>query len=50
MSTQIKKTLSTQEIATRFNDLAKQEKWFEIQEEFFADNVKSIDPPQSHYM
>jgi hypothetical protein len=42
--------LTTQEIATRFNELAQQEKWFEIQDEFFADNVKSIDPPQSPYM
>ena len=40
-------TMTTQEIATRFNELAKQEKWFEIQEEFFAENVKSIDPPGS---
>jgi hypothetical protein len=41
--------LTTQEIATRFNELAQQEKWFQIQEEFFADNVKSIDPPHSPY-
>ena len=40
-------TLTTQEVAVRFNELAKQEKWFEIQDEFFADNVKSIDPPGS---
>ena len=33
----------------RFNELAKQEKWFEIQDELFADNVKSIDPPGSPY-
>jgi len=50
MTTQIKKALTTQEIATRFNELAKQEKWFEIQEEFFAENVRSIDPPNSPYM
>jgi len=43
------KTMTTQEIAIRFNELAQQEKWFEIQDEFFADNVKSIDPPNSPY-
>lgn len=42
-------TLTTKEIAARFNELAKQEKWFEIQDELFADNVKSIDPPNSPY-
>ena len=43
------KVMTTREIATRFNELAQQEKWFEIQDEFFADNVKSIDPPGSPY-
>ena len=43
------KTLTTQEVAARFNELAQQEKWFEIQDELFADNVKSIDPPNSPY-
>ena len=38
-----------QEVAARFNELAQQEKWFEIQDELFADNVKSIDPPDSPY-
>ena len=42
-------TLTTQEVAARFNELAQQEKWFEIQDEFFADNVRSIDPPNSKY-
>lgn len=42
--------MTTQEVAARFHELAQQEKWFEIQEEFFADNVKSIDPPNSPYM
>jgi hypothetical protein len=42
-------TMTTQEVATRFNELAQQEKWFDIQDEFFADNVKSIDPPGSPY-
>lgn len=43
------KAYTIHEIATRFNQLAQQEKWFEIQAEFFADNVKSIDPPNSPY-
>ena len=42
-------TLTTQEVAARFNELAQQEKWFEIQDELFADNVKSIDPSNSPY-
>lgn len=50
MTTQQTKVLTTQEVAARFNELAQQEKWFEIQEEFFADNVRSIDPPHSPYM
>lgn len=44
------KVLTTGEVAARFNELAQQEKWFEIQDEFFADNVLSIDPPHSPYM
>jgi hypothetical protein len=42
-------TLTIQEIAARFNELAQQEKWFEIQDELFADNARSIDPPHSPY-
>ena len=42
-------TLTTQEVAARFNEFAKQENWFGIQDELFADNVKSIDPPGSPY-
>ena len=44
-----KKTLTKQEVAARFNELAKQEKWFEIQDELFADNVRSVDPANSPY-
>jgi hypothetical protein len=47
--TAIKTALTMQEIAARFNELAQQEKWFEIQDEFFADDVRSIDPPNSPY-
>jgi ketosteroid isomerase-like protein len=43
------KVLTTREVASRFDELAQQEKWFEIQDELFSDNVKSIDPPNSPY-
>ena len=36
--------MTTTEVAKRFNELAQQEKWFEIQDELFADNVKSLEP------
>lgn len=42
--------MTTREVAARFNELAQQEKWFEIQDEFFADNIRSIDPPGSPYL
>lgn len=45
----IDRVMTTQEVASRFNELAHQEKWFEIQDELFADNVRSIDPPNSPY-
>lgn len=44
------KTFTTQEIAARFNELAQQEKWFGIQDELFADNVKSIEPPTAKFL
>jgi hypothetical protein len=47
--TTLQKVMTTREVAKRFNELAQQEKWFEIQDEFFADNVKSIDPENSPY-
>lgn len=43
------KTCTTNEVATRFMELAQEEKWFDIQDELFADDVKSIDPPNSPY-
>lgn len=43
------KTMTTQEVAARFNELAQQEKWYEIQDELFAENVRSIEPPNSPY-
>lgn len=44
-----KTILTTQEVAARFNELAQQEKWFEIQDELFANNVRSVDPENSPY-
>lgn len=41
--------MTTQQIADRYHELAQQEKWFEIQDEFFAENARSIDPPDSPY-
>jgi SnoaL-like domain len=43
-------TMTTEQVAARFNELAQQEKWFEIQDELFADNVKSVDPANSPYL
>jgi hypothetical protein len=39
-----KTTRTTQDVANRFNELAREEKWFEIQDELFADNIRSIEP------
>ena len=49
MTTTNNQVLTTQEVATRYHELAQQEKWFEIQDEFFADNARSIDPVDSPY-
>jgi hypothetical protein len=47
--TVLKTTMTTQEVATRFNELAQKEKWFEIHDELFAANVRSVDPENSPY-
>jgi hypothetical protein len=44
------KAYTIHEIAARFNELAQQEKWFEIQDELFSEGVKSIDPSDSPYL
>ncbi len=49
MTSPKEKTMSTQEVADRFHELAQKEKWFEIQDEFFSDDVKSVDPEGSPY-
>lgn len=47
-TTQAAKT--TTEVAARFNELARQEKWFDIQDELFAEEVKSIEPADSPWL
>jgi len=42
--------MTTQDVAARFNELAQQEKWFEIQEELFADVVTSTEPQKSTHL
>ena len=42
--------MTTQQVAARFHELAQQEKWFEIQDELFADDVKSIEPEGSAFL
>jgi hypothetical protein len=37
--------MTTIQVAARFHELSQQEKWFEIQDELFAENVRSIEPP-----
>lgn len=39
------RVMTTAEVAARYHDLAQQGKWFEIQDELFADDVSSIEPP-----
>lgn len=43
-------TMTTEQVAARFNELAQQEKWFEIQDELFAEDVRSVDPENSPYL
>ena len=42
--TTAEKTMTTQEVADRFDELAQQGKFDEIQEELFDENVKSVEP------
>ncbi len=41
------KTLTTAEVAARFNELAKEGNWNKIQDELFAENAVSIEPSNS---
>ena len=47
MSTTAVGTMTTQEIAHRFQELAEQGNWALIQEELFADDAESIEPAHS---
>jgi hypothetical protein len=38
-------TMTTAEVAERFNLLAKENNWNQIQEELFAENAVSLEPP-----
>jgi len=42
--------MTTADVAARFHELAQQEKWFEIQDELFADDVKSVEHARMPYM
>lgn len=39
--------MTTQEVADRYYELARAGKWFEIQDELFSEDVKSIEPPDA---
>ena len=39
--------MTTQEVASRFNELAQQGQWQQIQDELFADDAVSIEPENS---
>ncbi|MES2848075.1 MAG: nuclear transport factor 2 family protein [Bacteroidota bacterium] len=41
------KTMTTQEVANRMNELFKENKWAEAQEELFAEDCESIEPANS---
>ena len=38
-------TSTTAEVAAKFKELAREGKWEQIQDELFADNAVSIEPP-----
>lgn len=39
--------MTTQDIANRMYELFKENKWAEVQQEFFSDDAESIEPPGS---
>jgi hypothetical protein len=41
------KTMTTQEIASRMGELFKENKWQQVQDELFADDCESIEPPHA---
>jgi hypothetical protein len=44
------KAYTVHEVAAQFAALAREERWFEIQEELFSDQIKSIEPEGSPYL
>lgn len=42
-----KHEITVQQVAARFHELAQQDKWFEIQDELFAEDVRSVEPPSA---
>ncbi len=46
MST-LEAVMTTQEVANRMNELFKEYKWSQVQEELFAENAVSIEPPHA---
>jgi ketosteroid isomerase-like protein len=46
MST-LEAVMTTQEVANRMNELFKENKWNVVQDELFAEDAESIEPPQS---
>jgi uncharacterized protein YndB with AHSA1/START domain len=42
--------MTTREVAARYNELAQQEKWFDIQDELFAEDVRSVEPDHSKWL
>ena len=49
MST-LEAVMTTQEVANRFAQLCRENKWNEIQDELYADNAVSIEPPHATAM
>ena len=49
MST-LEATMTTQEVANRFSELAKTNRWDLIQDELYSDNAESIEPPHAAAM
>ena len=49
MST-LEAVMTTQEVANRFHELAQSGQWDKIQEELFAENAASIEPPHAQGM
>ena len=48
--TTAEKTMTTQEVADRFFELAEQGNFDKIQEELFDENVRSVEPSHSQWM